>query len=114
MAQKCIMLALACILLTVLPMASTYTISGTVEHGKFKNVDFRTMKVTLNDGQYASFVDYEGKFSIYVARPGIYKLDVQCRFFYFEPVLVEVKEDKSMAFLFNIKSGKGTRLLYPL
>ena len=56
-------------------------------------------------------------------KPGIYKLEVFQRHFYFEPVIVEINENdqdssskkKYSAYLFTLQNGsKGQRLIYPL
>jgi len=57
-----------------------------------------------------------------VKEPGLYKLDVINLHYYFDPVVVEVLEESQVqagkkqirAFLYNIKTGKDVRLVYPL
>ena len=82
----------------------------------------------LNGGQYTGFVDNAGTFKIYVESAGSYKLDVVNTHYTFEPVVVEITEPSSSEgestgrkekalirpYLYNIKSGKGQRLVYPL
>tara|TARA_B110001450_G_C17446306_1_gene410077 strand:- start:297 stop:521 length:225 start_codon:yes stop_codon:yes gene_type:complete len=60
----------------------------------------------------SGFVNFKGDFKIFVDKPGIYKLEVFQRHFYFEPVIVEVNEDESnnakkkySAYLFTLLNG---------
>lgn len=49
--------------------------------------------MTLNNGEYAALVDYNGAFTISVPDYSAnYKLQVHNLHYYFEPVVVEVSE----------------------
>ena len=41
-----------------------------------------------------AFVDFAGKFKVYVENPGLYKLEVFNLKYYFEPVVVMIKSEK--------------------
>jgi len=88
--------------------------------------------VVVNGGEYTGFVDNAGSFKIYVDKKGSYKLEVVNTVYTFEPVVVEINEIEAAGgdedtllkrrnqqaqirpYLYNIKSGKGQRLVYPL
>ena len=74
-------------------------------------------------------MDNTGSFKIYVDKKGSYKLEVVNTVYTFEPVVVEINEIEASGeedirrkgqqaqirpYLYNIKSGKGQRLVYPL
>lgn len=78
------------------------------------------MKISVNSGEYSGLVDLNGVFNIQVNQPGLHKLEVFHRYFFFEPVVVEIFEEdfaptKNMkAYLFSMSDGKDFRLRYPL
>jgi ER membrane protein complex subunit 7 len=95
-------------------------------------LDYPSTRVVLNGGEYTGFVDNAGTFKIYVPKAGSYKLDVVNTQYTFEPVVVEItepqhgeqQEDEIIGkrkekaqirpYLYSLKQGKGTRLVYPL
>ena len=61
------------------------------------------------------FANPLGKFSMFVEEPGVYKLEISHPKFYFEPVIVDVADSETSAFLYTLNTAsKGTRLIYPL
>lgn len=95
-----------------------------------RNLDYPSTRVVLNGGEYTGFVDNTGSFKVYVEKKGAYKLEVVNTVYTFEPVVVEITEIENASgdeeirrkgqtaqirpYLYNIKSGKGHRLVYPL
>ena len=74
----------------------------------------------INGGEQSCLVDNLGNFKIVVPSTGSYKLEVFNLQYFFEPVIVEIYEEEfspgknTKAFLFNMKTGKDFRLVYPL
>ena len=87
------------------------------------SLKFSDLKLTLVGPQGLNklgFVDTFGHFKVYVPDSGVYKLEVFHTKFFFEPVVVEIKEDPGQsqhpyaAFMFTLNGSKGQRLMYPL
>ena len=58
-----------------------------------KNEDIK-LKIVAKDGfSKLGFVQFAGDFSIFVENEGTYKLEVYHPIYYFEPVVVEVKDN---------------------
>lgn len=84
------------------------------------------LSVRSGDGEnFPAMITVNGYFNVFVAKPGIYKVEIFNTNFYFEPVIVQVitNEEQEMypnkkkvsAYLYDTKTGgKGVRLLYPL
>ena len=76
--------------------------------------------MSINSGQYSCLVDNLGNFRVEVPSTGNYKLEVFNLNYHFEPVIVEIYDEEfapgknTKAFLFNIKTEKDFRLVYPL
>jgi len=97
----------------------SYLIEGRIERRGFP-IEFHQLKVSVNSNEYVGLVDLNGYFRIQVAQPGLHKLEVHHRYFFFEPVVVEIFEEdfaagKNMkAYLYSMSDGKDFRLRYPL
>ena len=87
---------------------------------KTSQLQFQDTYVSINSGQYSCLVDNLGNFRVEVPSTGNYKLEVFNLNYHFEPVIVEIYDEEfapgknTKAFLFNIKTEKDFRLVYPL
>ena len=88
-----------------------FYISKLIDKG-ISTLPFDSIQLNLigaNGFKKQGFVNFKGDFTIFVDQPGIYKLEVFHRSYYFEPVIVEVNTDhdnvtrkKYAAFLFTL------------
>eukprot|EP00347_Sterkiella_histriomuscorum_P009388 403341402 len=103
---------------------NSFMIQGVIDNKGLKHLDYSNTKVILNGGEFTGFVNNMGAFNIYVPKNGTYKLDVVNLNYHFESVIVEIlnvdqndevaKKRQIRAYMYNIKSGKDYKLVYPL
>ena len=96
-----------------------FVIEGRVER-RGSPIEFHQVKISVNSGEYTGLVDLNGNFRIQVAQSGLHKLEVYHRYFFFEPVVLEIFEEdftpgkNIKSYLFSMSDGKDFRLRYPL
>lgn len=108
------------LLAVIATITQCHIISGTIDR-KTSPIDFRNLKISLNNGEYSGLVNNDGAFTIMVPDyAASYKLQVTDLHYYFEPVVVEISDSAHSegkfikAFLYSLKDGKDYRLMYPL
>ncbi len=76
---------------------SGYVIQGRVDNKNISSLKYQDIEIHLSGPggyQKMAFVDFAGKFKVYVENPGLYKLEVFNLKYYFEPVVVMIKSEK--------------------
>ena len=76
-----------------------YVIQGRVDNKNISSLKYQDVEIHLsgtNGFKKITFVDFAGKFKVYVENPGLYKLEVFNLKYYFEPVTVNILSEKDV------------------